>query len=108
MYKFLRLLKFSILALDDGGAGILALLIGLFSLKQGKKSSEKKVAKAKEEVVVSVAREQAAITQTQEVVQTFKEEHQQHEQTKEHIQEFIEVTEDNYQTLYDLGAFDDQ
>ena len=76
------------------GAGILALLVGIFGLKQGKKSAEREVQKAEIKAAEFKSREQAAVIQVQEVVQSFKEEQQHHGQTKEYIQEFIEATEE--------------
>lgn len=84
--KIITILKFI-------GAGILALLAGLFGMKQGKKSADKKIEEVKNEAAVSAAKEQAAIEQTKEVVQTFEKEQEHHEQTIENVQEFIEVKE---------------
>ena len=50
--------------------------------------------KTKEELAGSVAREQAAIKQSQEVIEAFEKEQEHHGQTKEHIQEFVEDKEE--------------
>lgn len=73
------------------GAGILALLAGLFGLKQGKNSADKKVEEVKKAAAVSAAKEQAAIEQTKEAVQAFEKEQEHHDQTKENVQKFIEA-----------------
>ena len=73
------------------GAGILALLAGLFGLNQGKRSAKKEIEKSELEVAASIAREQAAIKQSLKIIEAFEKEKEPHEQTVAAVKKFIET-----------------